>query len=173
MRSPSSAPAPIRLMWRCPASTTSRRFSSDGCSALIRAAFNMCISTTTLTSSPSGSIAADQKQEACSSTGSLSRPSPSDRPHTPRSSEKLRTPARSPHWSDGDTLLLEKLAHQFQRGMLVSLGLDQHVEDLAFGVGGAPEIEHSPVDFQIDLVKMPGRVRLTLPAVAIPRSGFV
>jgi hypothetical protein len=44
--------------------------------------------------------------------------------------------------------------------MLVSLGLDQHVEDLAFGVDGAPEIEHSAVDFQIDLVKMPGRARL-------------
>ena len=44
--------------------------------------------------------------------------------------------------------------------MIVSLGLDQHVEDLAFGVDGAPEIEHSAVDFQIDLVKMPGRVRL-------------
>ncbi len=44
--------------------------------------------------------------------------------------------------------------------MLVSLGLDQHVEDLAFGVDGAPEIERSAVDFQIDLVKTPGRVRL-------------
>jgi hypothetical protein len=44
-------------------------------------------------------------------------------------------------------VFLEKLAHQFQRGMLVSLGLDQHVEDLAFGVDRAPEIEHSAVDF--------------------------
>jgi transposase-like protein len=75
--------------------------------ALIRAAFNMCISTITLTSSPSGSTAAGQKQGACSSTGSLGRPSPSDRPRTPPSSETLRTPARSPHWSDGDTLSLE------------------------------------------------------------------
>jgi len=57
-------------------------------------------------------------------------------------------------------VFLEKLAHQFQRGMLVSLGLDQHVEDLAFGVDGAPEIEHSAIDFQIDLVKTLGRVRL-------------
>jgi hypothetical protein len=27
-------------------------------------------------------------------------------------------------------IFLEKLAHHFQRAMLVSLGLDQHIEDL-------------------------------------------
>jgi hypothetical protein len=32
---------------------------------------------------------------------------------------------RSEQWH-----ILEKLAHHFQRGMLVSLGLDQHIEDL-------------------------------------------
>src|SRR5450759_2587069 len=65
----------------------------------------MCISTTTLTSSPSGSTAAGQKQEACSSTGSLSKPSPSDRPRTTPSSATLILPGRPPHWSEGDTLL--------------------------------------------------------------------
>ncbi len=66
----------------------------------------------------------------------------------------------------GDQLLgseavtLQKLSHQFQRGVLVSLGLDRHVENLVFGVDGAPQIDHSAIDFQIDLVKTPSRVRL-------------
>ena len=44
--------------------------------------------------------------------------------------------------------------------MLVSLGLDQHIEDLAFGVDSPPKVDHSAVDFQIDLVEMPSRMRL-------------
>jgi hypothetical protein len=28
--------------------------------------------------------------------------------------------------------------------------LDQHIEDLAFGVDGSPKVDHSAVDFQID-----------------------
>ena len=42
--------------------------------------------------------------------------------------------------------------------MLVSLGLDQHIEDLALGVDGAPQIDHSAGDFQIDFIQMPDRV---------------
>src|SRR5271165_213914 len=92
MRSPSLAPALIRRMWGCHASTTSQHFSSDGCSALIRAAFNISISTTTLTSSPSGSTAGNQKRGGCSFTGSLTKPSPSGRPHTtPSSANPLST----------------------------------------------------------------------------------
>ena len=49
---------------------------------------------------------------------------------------------------------LQKLAHQFQRSMLVSLRLDENVKDLAFGVDCAPEIDHPAADFQIDLVAM-------------------
>ncbi len=56
-------------------------------------------------------------------------------------------------------ILLQELAHQLQRGKLVSLGLDQHIEDLAFGVDGSPKVDRSAVDFQIDLVEMPSRVR--------------
>ena len=44
--------------------------------------------------------------------------------------------------------------------MLVSLGLDQHIEDLAFGIDGTPEIHHPAFNFQINLVKMPLGVRL-------------
>jgi hypothetical protein len=44
--------------------------------------------------------------------------------------------------------------------VLVSLGLDQHIENLALSVDGPPQVDHSAVDFQIDLVEMPRRVRL-------------
>ena len=44
--------------------------------------------------------------------------------------------------------------------MPVSLRLDENIEDLAFGVDCAPEIDHPATDFQIDLVKMPDRMRL-------------
>ncbi len=56
-------------------------------------------------------------------------------------------------------ILPQKLAHQFQGGVLVALGLDQHIENLALGVDGAPQINHPPIDFQVDFVKMPGRMR--------------
>jgi len=42
----------------------------------------------------------------------------------------------------------------------VSLGLDQHIEDLALGVNSAPEIDHAAIDFQVDLVQMPRGARL-------------
>src|SRR5208283_4091104 len=45
----------------------------------------------------------------------------------------------------------QKLAHQFQRSVLISLGLDQHIEDLAFGVDSSPEVDHSAADFQIEV----------------------
>lgn len=40
-----------------------------------------------------------------------------------------------------EAILLQQLAHEFQRGMLVAFGLDQHIEDLAFGVDGAPKVD--------------------------------
>jgi hypothetical protein len=40
-----------------------------------------------------------------------------------------------------ESAFLQEFAHQFQRGMLVSLELDQHVKDLALSVNGAPQIE--------------------------------
>jgi hypothetical protein len=43
-----------------------------------------------------------------------------------------------------EPVFLQKSAHQFQRGILVSLGLDQQVEDLALGVKGAPQIDQRP-----------------------------
>jgi hypothetical protein len=69
------------------------------------------------------------------------------------------TASRQSPTAQGEGVLLQKLAHQFQRGVLVALGLDQHIENLALGVDGAPQIDHPPIDFQIDLVKMPSRMR--------------
>src|SRR3984893_12581817 len=57
-------------------------------------------------------------------------------------------------------IFLRTLAHEFQRGALVPFRLDQHVEDLALGVDGSPQIDHAAIDFQIDLVEMPDGVRL-------------
>src|SRR5580704_4031357 len=44
----------------------------------------------------------------------------------------------------GARYISSEFAYQFQSGMLVALGLDQHIENLALGV---------------DFVKMPGRMR--------------
>ena len=46
-----------------------------------------------------------------------------------------------------EAVFFQKLAHQSQRGMFVSFRLDQHVEDFAFGVDGAPQVGHSAIDF--------------------------
>ena len=58
-----------------------------------------------------------------------------------------------------EAVLLQQLAHELQRGLLVALSLDQHIEDLAFGVDGAPQIDQAAVDLQVDLIEMPGCVR--------------
>jgi hypothetical protein len=57
-------------------------------------------------------------------------------------------------------IFLQQLAHEFQRGTLVPLRLDQHIEDLALGADGAPKIDHAAIDFQINLVQMPSRMGL-------------
>src|ERR1700691_1456378 len=58
-----------------------------------------------------------------------------------------------------EAILLQKLAHEFQRSRLVSLGLNQDVQDLALGVDGAPEVDHAASDLQIHLIEMPRRMR--------------
>ena len=57
-------------------------------------------------------------------------------------------------------IFLQKLAREFKRGAFVPFRLDQHIEDFALGIHGAPKINHATADFQIDLVKMPGGVWL-------------
>jgi len=55
-------------------------------------------------------------------------------------------------------IFLQQLAHQFKRRPFVPPSLDQHVEDLALGVDGAPQIDHPAIDFQIDFVQVPRRM---------------
>ena len=45
------------------------------------------------------------------------------------------------HPIGNEAVFLQELAHQFQCGILVSLELYQHVEDLAFGVDGSPYLQ--------------------------------
>ena len=59
-----------------------------------------------------------------------------------------------------NAIFLQKLAHEFQRRPFVSPGLDQHIEDFALGIDGAPKIDHAAIDFQIDFVEMPSRLGL-------------
>jgi hypothetical protein len=75
----------------------------------------------------------------------------------------IRAQVVGDHSIRSEAIFLQKFAHQFQRGMLVSLGLDQHIEDLAFGVDGSPQIDQTAADFQIGFVEMPGRVGLRSP----------
>ena len=49
-----------------------------------------------------------------------------------------------------EAIFLQKLAHEFQRRSLVPFRLDQHIEDLALGIDGAPQIDQAAIDFQID-----------------------
>src|SRR5207302_7130409 len=42
-------------------------------------------------------------------------------------------------------IFLQQLAHQFKRRPFVPPSLDQHIEDLALGVDGAPHIDHQVV----------------------------
>jgi hypothetical protein len=57
-------------------------------------------------------------------------------------------------------ILLQQLAHKFQRRTLVPFALNQHIKHFALGIHGAPKIDLVAGDFQIELVKMPGRVGL-------------
>src|SRR5271166_922960 len=85
-----------------------------------------------------------------------------------RGAVRSQVVCNQPLWNKG--ILLQELAHQLQRGMLVSLGLDQHIEDLALRVDGSPKVDHSPVDLQIDLVEMPSRVRLQATLSSVGRD---
>ena len=56
-----------------------------------------------------------------------------------------------------ETLLLEQLAHQLQRRSFVAPALNQHVEDFAFVVDGAPEIHSLTADPNHHLIEVPLR----------------
>ena len=58
-----------------------------------------------------------------------------------------------------ETVLLQQLAHELQRGMLIAFGLDQHIKDLTLSIDGAPQIDLTAIDLEKDLIQMPGCVR--------------
>ena len=52
-----------------------------------------------------------------------------------------------------------RLRISFKRGVLVAPRLDQHIQNLALSIDGPPQIDHPPIDFQIDFVEMSDRMR--------------
>jgi len=65
--------------------------------------------------------------------------------------DKLETTARYTRVATGMIAKIES--------PLKGLNAPRHIEDLALGVDSPPEIDGTSVDFQIDLVEMPSRVR--------------
>ena len=55
-------------------------------------------------------------------------------------------------------IFLQKLAHEFQRGALVPFRLDQHIEDLALGVDGSPQIDHAAIAVAVRCPRVRDRV---------------
>jgi predicted glycosyltransferase len=56
-------------------------------------------------------------------------------------------------------MLFEQLAHQPQRGALVAVALNKHIEDLAFVIHGAPQIHPFTGDPNYHFVQMPSVAR--------------
>jgi hypothetical protein len=56
-------------------------------------------------------------------------------------------------------LVLEQLAHEFERCFLVSPGLYEDIEDFAFTVHGTPQIHAFAVDGNEHLVQVPSIIR--------------
>src|SRR5271166_3217441 len=54
---------------------------------------------------------------------------------------------------------LRSLRISFNAACLLRLDWTSTSRNLALGVDGAPQVNHAPIDFQIDLVKMPDRMR--------------
>ena len=59
-----------------------------------------------------------------------------------------------------DAIFLQELAHYFQRCGLISLALDQDIQNLSLAIDGAPQISQTSIDLEIDFVQMPCCVRL-------------
>ncbi len=70
-------------------------------------------------------------------------------------------------------VFLQEFAHQFQRGKLVSLGLEEHIEHLALSVDGAPQSDHLASDFQMRFVEMLGRAEFRATLTQVRREYWV
>ena len=49
-------------------------------------------------------------------------------------------------------ILLQQLAHQFERRPFVPPGLDQHIKNFTLGIDGAPKVDQATIDLEIDFV---------------------
>lgn len=49
----------------------------------------------------------------------------------------------------------EQLLHQLPGGLRVTPALDEKIQDLTFGVNGAPRVHSAPADRDKHLIKMP------------------
>src|ERR1700730_12660825 len=68
------------------------------------------------------------------------------------------------------SILLQQLAHEFQRRTLVPPALNQHIKHFALGIHGAPKIDHAAGDFQVDFIQMPSRVWLGAAVAEVRRD---
>ena len=55
-------------------------------------------------------------------------------------------------------VFLQEFAHEPQLGVLVSLRLHQHVEDLPLGINRAPQLDYFAFNSQVEFVQMPDRM---------------
>src|ERR1700753_2674361 len=55
---------------------------------------------------------------------------------------------------------LEQFPHQFQCSPLVPLALDKNVEDFAFGIDGAPQVDQLAIDLDKHLIEVPSGMGL-------------
>jgi len=57
-----------------------------------------------------------------------------------------------------EAVFLQQLSHELQCSTLVPFRLDKHIEGLALGIDGAPQVDHAAIDLEIDLIEVPARV---------------
>src|SRR5688572_23004144 len=63
----------------------------------------------------------------------------------------------------GCAMLLQEFADELQGGLLVPLGLNQHLKNLTFTIDGAPEIHLLATNLDEHFVQVPAAVRLRPP----------
>ena len=73
-------------------------------------------------------------------------------------SSAIRSKVVSDQSIGNETVFLQQLAHELERGMLVPFRLDQHIQNLALGIDRAPQVSHAAIDLEIDFIQMPARV---------------
>jgi hypothetical protein len=79
--------------------------------------------------------------------------------HFPKSSAVGRVLVRDPLvWCHA--LPLQQLAHELTRGLRVALGLEEHIQDLAFRIHSPPQVHLFATDTNEHLIEVPPSMRL-------------